>query len=118
MRVAKFDIAYYRNEDVLLKLNQINDPKIALSNKSDTHVHFHLKFFSAYGFGLERETSSVIATTAASRSKLIEGAPQAASCVLDEAAPVILLLGMYRLLSLCALWMAGDLTWIEAPPLV
>lgn len=49
LQVTKIDVAQYHHENVLPKVNQINEPDIALHDISDAHILSFVQFFLAYG---------------------------------------------------------------------
>lgn len=82
MQVTKFDDAHYRQEDVLRRVKQINEPKIELHNLSDAHVLSLVHSFHACGFDHARRKLSIKITAATSRFEESENDPSSTPCVL------------------------------------
>lgn len=95
--VTNFDVVRYCHEDLLLSVNQINDPKIALRHISDAQVPFLVQAFRVFKFARARGTLSVTTTVTASRCEEYKGTQSTTPLVLDEASPEALLDGRHRI---------------------
>lgn len=85
------DVVRYRHQDLLLRVNWICGPTIPLQNISDAPVLSLAQFFRADRFDHARETISVRTAATANHLEAFEVASVAFNCVLNEAAPVVLL---------------------------
>lgn len=90
VRVKKFHIAYYRRENLLLKVDLFNGPEIQVRDKSCAHVLFPVLFIRASGIDQVRRTLFVTTSATATHSKAREGATFSTPYALDEAAFVVL----------------------------
>lgn len=114
VRVTKFDFAYYRHKDLLLRVKQTNDPDISLRNRSDAHIRSLLQPFRACGFDYAKKSNSITTSAMATRSQVCKGDPSSTPSVLDGVAFVVLLNQKHRPQGLRDLQMAGDIAWVEA----
>lgn len=69
VRLTKFVVTHYSPEDLLLRMKKINDRENALREISNGHVSSLIHFSREYEFGHGRETLSVTASDAATRSE-------------------------------------------------
>lgn len=69
VRVNKFVVARYRHENLLVRVNQINNPEIPLCDINDGRVLSLVQSIHAYLFHLARGTLSVMTTITATSSK-------------------------------------------------
>lgn len=66
--VAKFDVAHYCHQILILKVSHVTNPENYFRNTSDAHVHSLLQSFRAYGLDLARGTLSVTTSAIVNRS--------------------------------------------------
>lgn len=100
LRVSKFDVTHYRQEEMLFRVKQINDPENLLRDVGNSHVLSLVHFFRTYTFIHARGAFSVTTTATVTNSKIFEGALSSTRRVLDEAVPVVLLERGHRLQAL------------------
>lgn len=103
VRETEIDNARYRHEDLLLKVNQINEPETPLRDMSDAHVRSLERFFRTCRFDYAWKTLSVTATATATRSEPGEGVSSSTPFILIVGASVALLDRSHRLQVLCDL---------------
>lgn len=108
VRVRKFDVAHYLEEDLLHKANQINDHENLLQGISDVHVLSLAQSIRAYGLDRGRGTLHVASITIESRFEMYEGASTATAHVLVAAAFVDFQDGRNRLQELYGLQNATE----------
>lgn len=116
--VKKFDVADYRHEDLLLKIDQIDDLEIPLPDMSDPHLFSLAQSFPLYRFNHARVKLSVATTATTTCSEGRECALSATTPVFDESPRVILLHGRHRLQPLREHQQTRNLACIKASLLV
>lgn len=90
VQAKTFDVTQNLHEDLLLGVEQINDPDIPLRHVSDSHVLSLAQSVLAYGFLHKRRTLSVITPSMANCSEAREGALIGTFRFLEKAASVVL----------------------------
>lgn len=83
MQVIKFDLAHYFQEDVLLRVNKINDTEIALLFIRNVSILSLVESFHAYEFEHVMGTLSVTTIAAPNHFKKSKGAMSDTPRVLD-----------------------------------
>lgn len=91
LREKNFDVARYRHENLLLKVNQSDEFEILLRNISDALVISPAQPFCTYGFDHAIKAPFVKSATTTNRSGACVDSSSATPLVLDEAAFVALL---------------------------
>lgn len=114
VRVTKFDFAHYRQKDVLLRINQINELEVPLHDISDAHLPSLVQSLCVYWFEHTRGTLSVTTVAMTTRSEACEGSPSSTLCVLDGAAYMILLDERHRLRVQRGFQETGGVVLVEA----
>lgn len=93
--VTNFGAVHHRHEDLLLRINQINDIDIHLHDISVVHIHCFAHSIRVYWFAHARETLSVTSGATSHRFKACEGAPSGTLRVLVGITIVVQLVGRH-----------------------